>query len=199
MKVLNKEIDGIGAVEKVTVYLNLTKNNLEKVAAAGIRILEFTVDDLKKKNDSIVAEQGEERAYRLKRVSDLGHEVADGGKKFPQTDMVSARLIPQDLRALGFVLADVRAEWKTSHGSGRLALEFQRNPEKETVTIRSQRTYCENLLGMTYSYMHAFLNAPSDLDPMCNMTFNFLRRIGPDTPHDAKLRIGKGKFFASEV
>jgi len=198
MKVFDTEVKGIAEVEKVTVYLNLTKNNLDSVAKAGIKIIEVTVDDLKKKNDAIVAEQGEERAYRLKRVSDLGHKVADGGKKFPQTDMVSPRLVQQDLKDLGFILADVRAEWKTSHGNGRLALEFQRT-EKETVLTQSQKSYCENLLGMTYSFMHAFLNAPSTLDPTPNMTFNFLRRIGPDTPLDVKLRIGKGTFFACEA
>ena len=202
MKVVETEIkDFTLDVQKVTIYLNLKRQNLEKVEAAGIVINEVTVDDLKKKNDAIASEQGDDRAFRLNRISDLGHKVADGGNYFSQKEMISPRLAVNDLEAQGFSLVDVRAEWKTSHGNGRLALEFQRNPKKRFELTEAQNNFCQNLLGMVYNYMHPYLNAPSALDPMVNMTFNFVKRLGPDRPLDAKLRIGPshGKFFACEV
>lgn len=201
MEVAGIEVKDFAEVEKVTIYLNLNKQNIAKVEMVGIKIIEITADDLKKKNDAIAAEQGGGRAFRLNRVSDLGHKVADGGNYFGQKEMVSPRLAIQDLEAQGFTLADIRAEWKTTHGNGRLALEFQRDPEKTFEPTQAQKSFCDNLLGMVYNYMHPYLNAPSALDPTINMTFNFVKRLRSDRPMDAKLRIGPqhGKFFACEA
>ena len=180
MKVAGTKVESITNVEKITIYLNLTKNQIGKVETADINLIETTVDDLKKKNEAIEKEQGENRAFRLNRISDLGHKVADGGNYFSQKERVSPRFVVEDLETQGFILTDVRAEWKQAHGNGRLALEFQRNPEKKFELTDTQNTFCQNLLKMAYTYMHPYLNPPSAIDSMVNMTFNFVKRMGED-------------------
>ena len=198
MKVAGTTIDSIADVKKVMIYLNLTQKQVEKVEAVGIKLTEESVEELEEKNTAIAEDQGDDRAFRLKRISDTGIKIADGGNTFGQKNNVSPRMVIKDLEAQGLILTDVRAEWKQAKEKGRLALEFQRNPKNVFEATVSQKSFYENLLGMEHRYMWPYLNAPSSQDSICNMTFNFLARKGPDNSGTKKLRIGqgKGKFFA---